>query len=143
MTDFTPFAGTIGGLLLGLSAVILMGGIGRIVGISGMFGVLISGKWTGDNSWRWLFILGLLAGTAIAAVVTRFDASSIRFPGDLLTMTVSGLLVGVGTAMGSGCTSGHGICGVSRLSPRSLISTAIFFCVAVITVFIMRRALGG
>ncbi len=143
MTEFTPVSGTIGGLLLGLSAVLLMSGIGRIAGVSGIFGVVISGKWTGENSWRWMFIAGLLVGTALTALVTGFDVSSIRFPGDLLTMAVSGLLVGVGTAMGSGCTSGHGICGVSRLSPRSLVSTAIFFGVALVTVFVMRNAVGG
>lgn len=143
MTEFTPIAGIEGGILLGLSAVLLMTGIGRIAGVSGIFGVVISGKWTGDNLWRWLFVAGLLAGTALTALATGFDVASIRFPGDLLTMAVSGLLVGVGTAMGSGCTSGHGICGVSRLSPRSLVSTAIFLGVAVITVFLLRHAVGG
>lgn len=143
MTEFTPVSGTIGGLLMGLSAVVLMSGIGRIAGVSGIFGVVISGRWTGENSWRWLFIAGLIAGTALTALAVGLDVSSISFPGDLLTMAVSGLLVGVGTAMGSGCTSGHGICGVSRLSPRSLISTAIFFGVALVTVFLLRHAVGG
>lgn len=143
MTEFTPISGIIGGLLLGLSAVILMSGIGRVAGVAGIFGSAISGIWTGGNSWRWMFIAGLLAGTVITARLTGFDASSIGFSGGFLTLAVSGLLVGAGTAIGSGCTSGHGICGVARLSPRSLVSTAIFFGVAVVTVFIMRHVLGG
>ncbi|MFM8747562.1 MAG: YeeE/YedE family protein [Aestuariivirga sp.] len=143
MTDLTPIAGMIGGVLLGLSAVLLMSGIGRIAGVSGIFSAVISGGLTGENAWRWLFIAGLLAGTALTALATGFDVSSIRFPGNLPTMAVSGLMVGVGTVMGSGCTSGHGVCGLARLSPRSLVSTVIFFGVAVVTVFIMRHALGG
>lgn len=143
MTEFTPVSGIIGGLLLGLSAVILMSGIGRVAGVSSIFGAAISGKWTGDSNWRWMFVVGLLAGTVVTARLTGFDASSIGFSGGFLTMAVSGLLVGIGTAIGSGCTSGHGICGVARLSPRSLVSTTIFFGVAVVTVFIMRHVLGG
>lgn len=143
MTEFTPISGTIGGVLLGLSAIVLMGGIGRVAGISGIFGAFMSRTWTGENSWRWMFFAGLVGGTMVTALAIGVDRSSIQFPGDMLTMAVSGVLVGVGAAMGSGCTSGHGICGISRLSPRSFISTGVFMAVAVVTVFVMRHGVGG
>jgi uncharacterized membrane protein YedE/YeeE len=143
MTEFTPVAGALGGLLIGLSAVILMGGIGRIAGLSGIFGALLSGQWGGDHGWRALFLLGLLLGTALATLLGGFDPATLGFPGTPLTTVIGGLLVGAGTAMGSGCTSGHGICGMSRLSARSIVSTLIFMGVAVLTVFVIRHVLGG
>lgn len=139
MTDFTPLAGAAGGLLIGLSAVLLMGGLGRIAGISGIFRALF----TGGADWQVLFLIGLLAGTILTALLGGFDVSTIAFPGNPLTTVIGGLLVGAGTALGSGCTSGHGICGLSRLSPRSIAATAVFMAVAVVTVFIMRHVLGG
>lgn len=145
MTDFTPYAGIAGGLLIGLSAVILMGGLGRIAGISGISGIfrtLFAGTpgWTG---WQALFLLGLLSGTILAALAGGFDAENIAFPGNPLTTVIGGLLVGAGTALGSGCTSGHGICGLSRLSPRSIAATGIFMAVAVVMVFFLRHVMGG
>jgi uncharacterized protein len=143
MTEFTPYAGLIGGILIGLSAIILMGGIGRIAGISGIFGTLLTGSWTRDGAWRALFVAGLLAGTLVASLTGLVDADTIAFPGNLLTTILGGLLVGAGTALGAGCTSGHGICGNARLSPRSMAATAIFMTVAVVTVFILRHAIGS
>ena len=97
---------------------LLMGGLGRVAGISGIFGALL-GRWKPDNAWRALFILGLLAGTILTSLLGGFDSDSMRFPGNPLTTVVGGLLVGLGTTLGSGCTSGHGICGIARLSMRS------------------------
>jgi uncharacterized protein len=139
MTDFTPIAGAAGGLLIGLSAVFLMGGLGRIAGISGIFRAMF----TDVAGWQALFLLGMLAGTMLTALLGGFDPAAIAFPGNPATTVLGGLLVGAGTALGSGCTSGHGICGLARLSPRSIASTVIFMAVAVLVVFLMRHVMGG
>lgn len=143
ITAFTPFAGLIGGILIGLSAVALMGGIGRIAGLSGIFGGLLSRQWTEEQGWRAVFIVGLLIGTAIAALLGGIDVATISFPGNPLTTVIGGLLVGAGTALGSGCTSGHGICGIARLSRRSIVATVTFMTVAILTVFVTRHVVGG
>ena len=139
MTDFTPLAGAAGGLLIGLSAVLLMGSLGRIAGISGIFRALF----TGIAGWQALFLLGLLAGTALTAILGGFDPSTITFPGNPATTVIGGLLVGAGTVLGSGCTSGHGICGLARISQRSIASTVTFMAVAAVVVFLMRHVMGG
>ncbi len=143
MTDFTPVSGALGGALIGLSAVILMAGLGRIAGVSGIFASVISGQALSENGWRLLFLAGLLIGTALTALLGGFDPGSIVFPGNPVTTIIGGLLVGAGTVLGSGCTSGHGICGISRLSPRSISSTLMFMVVAVVTVYLMRHVIGG
>jgi uncharacterized membrane protein YedE/YeeE len=143
VTDFTPFAGLLGGALIGISTVLLMFAIGRIAGLSGIFGGLLTLDWTGEQSWRAIFIVGLLIGTAAAALMGGIDPATIAFPGNPLTTIAGGLLVGAGTALGSGCTSGHGICGIARLSPRSIAATITFMVVAIITVFITRHVLGA
>lgn len=139
MTEFTPLAGVAGGILIGLSAVLLMASLGRIAGISGIF----RGMFADVTGWQGLFLLGLLAGTILMSLLGGFDPDSIQFPGNPLTTLVGGLLVGVGTALGAGCTSGHGICGIARLSERSIAATAVFMAVAVITVYITRHVVGG
>ena len=142
MTEFTPFAGTIGGLLIAASAIILMAGFGRIAGLSGIFGGLLNTRFDSEFAWRGVFILGVLAGAALSAASGAFDPASIRFSGGIATTIAGGLLVGAGTALGSGCTSGHGICGLSRLSVRSLVATCVFMAVAVVTVFVTRHVMG-
>lgn len=142
MTDFTPLAGLTGGILIGLSAVLLMGGLGRIAGISGIFGGLL-GRWTPDSSWRLLFLAGLMGGTILATFLGGFDADSMQFPGNPLTTALGGLLVGLGTVLGAGCTSGHGICGLARLSVRSMVSVAVFMFFAIATVYLMRHVIGA
>lgn len=143
MTPFTPLAGLAGGVLIGLSAVLLMAAYGRIAGLSGIFGGLLTLCFGEEFSWRAVFIAGLLVGAIAMPVLGLFDTGSIAFPGGPLLIAAGGLLVGLGTAIGAGCTSGHGICGMSRLSLRSTVSTVIFMAVAVATVFITRHALGG
>ena len=142
VTEFTPLAGLTGGILIGLSAVLLMAGNGRIAGVSGIFGALL-GRWQPDSGWRLLFILGLLAGTILTSLLGGFDSDTMAFPGNPLTTVLGGFLVGLGTALGAGCTSGHGICGLARLSVRSMVSTAVFMFFAIATVYLMRHVIGA
>lgn len=143
MTPFTPLAGLAGGILIGLSAVVLMAAYGRIAGLSGIFGGLLTLRLGEEFSWRAVFIVGLLAGAAAMSPLGFFDSGSIAFSGGPVSIAAGGLLVGFGTALGAGCTSGHGICGISRLSPRSIAVTGIFMGVAIATVFVTRHVLGG
>ncbi len=142
MTEFTPLAGLVGGTLIGLSAVLLMGGYGRIAGASGVFAGLLTLNFNAEFSWRFVFIIGMLIGAALSGLFF-FEVSSLAFNGGPLTTIIAGLLVGVGTVLGSGCTSGHGICGLSRFSKRSLAAACTFMAVAVLTVFVTRHVLGA
>jgi uncharacterized protein len=141
-TEFTPLAALAGGGLIGLAAVVLMLGNGRIAGISGIFAGLLMSAINDEFKWRLVFIIGMLMGAAWTGLF-YFDSTSIAFSGGPATIIPSGIIVGIGTVFGSGCTSGHGICGLSRFSLRSLAATCIFMAVAIITVFITRHVLGG
>lgn len=135
-TQFTPLASLAGGALIGLSAVMLLGLQGRIAGISGITARLFPPYQDEGFVGRALFVLGLIAAPlAIIAVAHAAIAQSV--PGDLPLMVAAGLLVGFGSVWGNGCTSGHGVCGLARLSPRSLVATLVFMGVAVATVFVM------
>ena len=142
MTEFTPLAGLLGGALIGLSAVLLMAGYGRIAGASSIFAGLLTSNFNAEFNWRLVFIIGMLIGAAWTGLFF-FDVSSLSFNGGPGTTISAGLLVGVGTVFGSGCTSGHGICGLSRFSTRSLAATCTFMVVAILTVFVMRHILGA
>ena len=141
MNDFTPLPALAGGLLIGASAVLLLGLNGRIAGVSGIAG----GLWfapRGEYAWRLLFILGLMFGAgAWMAFGPAQPAPRTGFPTGLLVL--GGLLVGYGTSMAGGCTSGHGVCGLARLSWRSLAATGTFLGAAVATTFVARHLLGG
>jgi uncharacterized membrane protein YedE/YeeE len=139
-TEFTPFASWIGGLLIGSAAILIMVGSGQIAGVSGIVAGLLRSPENG-SSWRIAFIAGLLGGAAIAVLAGLFDPGTVRFPATGLLAAIAGLLVGAGTSVGGGCTSGHGICGLARLSPRSLVATCIFMAVAFVVVFITRHIL--
>jgi uncharacterized protein len=141
-TEFTPLSATIGGVLIGLAAVLLMALIGRIAGISGIFGNLLLPRPANDWAWRLAFVLGLVAGPLILAFATG-SPPPIAFPMGVVAMAVAGFLVGIGTSLGNGCTSGHGVCGIARLSTRSLVATATFMVTAIVTVFVVRHAIGG
>ncbi len=132
---FTPWASFAGGLLIGLAAAMLVLLNGRIAGISGILGGLLAPK-AGDVSWRVAFVSGLLVSPAILALV-RWPVFP-TFEAGWVTLVVAGLLVGVGTRYAAGCTSGHGVCGLSRLSPRSLAATVVFMAAGMITVFLSR-----
>ena len=141
MENFTPLTASIGGGLIGLSAVILMAFNGRIAGISGVFsGAAFAER--GEKLWRICFVLGLviapLAYNAVSDSPPVFELAA-----STPLVIIGGLLVGFGTRLGSGCTSGHGICGLSRLSPRSLVSVLIFMAAGMLTVAIARTALGA
>jgi uncharacterized membrane protein YedE/YeeE len=129
----------VGGLLIGGSAVLLLLVMGRIAGISGIVWGAISGQ--ADNSWRWLFIVGLLAGPLIyhAASDTPYPAASTQ---PWWFAVIGGLLVGIGVKMGGGCTSGHGVCGIGRLSMRSLTATLTFMATGIVTVFVLNCVQG-
>lgn len=142
MHNLTPLSGLIGGALIGLAAAMLMLLTGRIAGISGILGGILSPA-MGDRGWRLAFIAGLIAAPLIAALVTGAALPSPAMPSSLILIAVAGLLVGFGSRMGGGCTSGHGVCGTARLSARSLIATAIFMAAAIITVAVVRHGMGG
>ena len=142
VTEFTPVASTLGGILIGLSAVMLMTFNGRIAGISGIVGRLLPPYAGSDVGGALLFILGLLAAPlAYAAVIGAPFAQGVS--GNAALMAGAGVLVGFGAGLGGGCTSGHGVCGTARLSARSLVATAIFMATGCATVFVMRHVLGG
>lgn len=141
VTEFTPWAGLIGGALIGLAAVILMGGIGRIAGVSGIFGGLLTAMPDADTAWRAAFIAGIVLGSLLVAALGLVDLGRLWFPPSLAVIALAGLLVGIGTRIGAGCTSGHGVCGLARLSGRSLSATLTFLAVAVAVVFITRHVL--
>ena len=130
-----------GGVLIGAAAVLLMASLGRIAGISGIAGGLIRRSVT-DRSWRLAFVLGLLIAPLLLWLL--HGDSGIGPPQvSLPWMALAGLLVGFGTGIGSGCTSGHGVCGIARLSPRSLLATAVFMVFGIATVYVVRHLLGG
>lgn len=142
-TDFTPLASLLGGILIGVSAIMVMAVFGRIAGISGITGgvmgaVLPGLAGGGDRDWRVAFLLGLIAAPLVVLVVSGAPPVSV-VPEAPVAMAIAGLLVGVGTAIGSGCTSGHGVCGFARLSPRSLAAVATFMATAGLTVFVLRH----
>lgn len=141
VTEFTPWAGLIGGALIGLAAVLLMGGIGRIAGVSGIFGGLLTAMPDTDTAWRAAFIAGIVLGSLLVAILGLVDLDSLWFPPSLAVIALAGLLVGIGTRIGAGCTSGHGVCGLARLSGRSLSATLTFVAVAIAVVFVTRHVL--
>jgi uncharacterized protein len=132
---FTPWSSLAGGILIGLAAAMLVLLNGRIAGVSGIVGGLLRPR-QGDLAWRIAFVLGLLA--APVAFVFFGKAPLPRIDAAWTTLIVAGLLVGVGTSYAAGCTSGHGVCGLSRLSPRSLVATLAFMAAGVLTVFFTR-----
>ena len=144
MENFTPVSALIGGTLIGLSAVILMAFNGRIAGISGLLGSALFGA-TGDRTWRLAFLVGLVAAPLVMLALPGSARPDLTV--DITTswplLVGAGLLVSFGTRLGSGCTSGHGVCGLSRLSARSLISVLVFMAVGMVTVTLMRGSLSG
>ncbi|HTI87048.1 MAG TPA: YeeE/YedE family protein [Alphaproteobacteria bacterium] len=138
-TTFTPLAGLIGGVLIGLAAFALMAGIGRIAGVSGIITGLID-RFPRDRVWRALFILGLVGGAAIARAADW--APTPVFATSWPVLVIGGVLVGFGARVAGGCTSGHAVCGIARFSPRSIVATIIFLSVAMLTVYLRTRVLG-
>ena len=132
--DINWIGGISGGVLIGLSAALLLFFNGRIAGISGIAGSLILNKPLKDSLWKLLFILGLLIGAGLYTLIT--GDLQVQLQANRTVLIIAGLLVGVGTRLGSGCTSGHGVCGIARRSKRSITATVVFMVVAILTVFI-------
>ena len=137
-THFTPWAALAGGVLLGLASALFVLLNGRILGISGIVGGLLRPR-AGDMGWRLAFLLGMLVAPGLYWLVVGPTEPRIDATWGMVVM--AGLLVGVGTRYGSGCTSGHGVCGLSRMSPRSLVATLAFMGAGFVTVFLIRHAL--
>ena len=140
MTEFTPLASSIGGILIGLSAVLLMALHGRIAGMTGILGGVIP-PLSSDWQWRAAFLAGAIMAPAIWLAVTGMPIG-FEVPVNTTMMVVGGLIVGVGVTYGSGCTSGHGVCGMARFSPRSIVATIVFMAATFVTVFVVRHVLG-
>ena len=133
---FTPWTALAGGLMLGLAAALFILVNGRILGISGIVGGLLRPK-AGDMGWRIAFVLGMLAAPTFYSLLSGPMTATVDASWG--TVVLAGLLVGVGTRYGAGCTSGHGVCGLSRLSPRSLVATLVFMGAGFVTVFFIRH----
>jgi uncharacterized membrane protein YedE/YeeE len=137
--NFTPWPSLTGGIILGIASALFILINGRILGISGILGGLLPPK-VGDTTWRIAFLLGMFAApTVFHAVVPAEYITAPRIEATEWMIVVAGLLVGVGTRYASGCTSGHGVCGLSRLSPRSLVATASFMGAGFVTVYVVRH----
>ena len=137
-THFTPWAALAGGVLLGHASALFVLLNGRILGISGIVGGLLRPR-AGDMGWRLAFVLGMLVAPGLYWLVV--GPTQPRIDANWGMVVIAGLLVGVGTRYGSGCTSGHGVCGLSRMSPRSLVATLAFMGAGFVTVFLIRHAL--
>ena len=141
MAPFDPVSALIGGAMIGCASVLLMLFTGRIAGISGIFGGFLIPT-GGDKAWRLAFMAGLIFAPLLGGMA-GYPLPMPQMPRSWTLIIIAGLLVGFGTRLGSGCTSGHGICGVARLSIRSLIATATFMLTAIVVVAVVRHAFGG
>jgi uncharacterized membrane protein YedE/YeeE len=141
MMEFTPVSSFAGGVLIGAAASLLLVASGRIAGISGIVGGLLD-RPKGDVAWRVAFVAGLVTGGGVlrGLMPGAIGAPAVASP---LVLVSAGLLVGFGTRLGNGCTSGHGVCGVSRLSRRSLVATGVFMAAGMAATFVVRHLLGG
>ncbi len=142
LTEFTPWLSLLGGALIALSAIMVMGLFGKIAGISGItkafIGLLPGQDAPEDRGWRLSFVFGLILAPVLVLLVSdSFPEQSV--PTNLIGMLIAGVLVGIGTTLGSGCTSGHGVCGLARLSPRSLAAVVTFLGVAILTTTLIRH----
>lgn len=141
-TIFTPFASFGGGLAIGLGAVLLMLGLGRIFGATGIMSGLVFAQSRSEFSWRAALVIGMILAPGLILAVTG-KMPEVSVPVSPAMIAIGGIIVGLGASLGSGCTSGHGVCGLSRLSVRSLVAVPTFMATAAITVFIVRHILGG
>lgn len=147
MSEFTPFTSALGGMLIGLSAVLTMGLLGRIAGISGMIGGLLppysgGAAAAGERGWRLAFLAGMIASPLVLLVATG-SLPEIEVPVSLPMLAVGGLIAGVGVSYANGCPSGHGVCGMARLSVRSIAATLTFMATTAVTVFLVRHVFGA
>ncbi len=142
ITEFTPGAALAGGALIGLSAVLLMATLGRIMGATGILTGLVAPADRSDFLWRAALLAGMLTAPFLYLAVAG-QLPAIDVPVGPVQLAMGGVLVGIGVTFGSGCTSGHGVCGIARLSPRSIAATITFMIFTALTVFVMRHLVGG
>ena len=142
MTAFTPIASLAGGALIGLAAVLLMLAHGRIMGATGILTGAFQRDGPGDRGWRLAILAGMASAPLVYLAVTGAPAP-LEVPVSSLMLVLGGLVVGVGVTLGGGCTSGHGVCGLARLSPRSIVATLTFMATTFATVFVARHLLGA
>jgi len=142
MTEFTPIASLLGGAMIGVAAILLMAFHGRIAGMTGILSGLLP-PLSNDWAWRGAFIAGAVAAPALIIAAAGASAVPFESPVSVPWLMAGGLVVGVGVYFGSGCTSGHGVCGLARLSPRSIAATLTFMASTALTVFVVRHLLGG
>lgn len=141
-TAFTPFASFGGGLAIGLGAVLLMLGLGRILGATGIMSGLVFPENRQEFSWRFAMVLGMIAAPGLIYLVSG-TMPAVDVPVSPAMILIGGVIVGFGASLGSGCTSGHGVCGLSRLSVRSLVAVPTFMATGAITVFLIRHVIGA
>jgi len=141
-TEFTPLTSLLGGALIGLSAVILMLTLGRIMGATGILaGAIFTGGDDGERGWRIALLIGMLCGPWVFKLITG-ATPVIQVPVSSTLIAIGGVIVGIGVTLGSGCTSGHGVCGLARVSRRSIVAVITFMASTVVTVYIVRHVLG-
>ncbi len=141
-TAFTPFASLGGGVLIGLASVLLMATVGRIMGATGIVAGLLQPVDFADWSWRAAMLVGMFSGPW-AVFLMQGSLPAIEVPVSRGMLIAGGFIVGLGVTFGSGCTSGHGVCGMARLSPRSIVATGVFMLTAALTVYVVRHVIGG
>ena len=141
IANFTPVSAAVGGVLIGLAATLLMLFNGRVAGISGILAACLNLRGS-DKSWSAAFIAGLILAP-LTASLAGFPMQARRMPDSWTLVVVAGVLVGVGTRLGGGCTSGHGVCGMARLSTRSIVATAVFMATAIVVVALSRHVIGA
>jgi uncharacterized membrane protein YedE/YeeE len=141
-TEFTPYQALLGGVLIGLSAVLLMLFLGRIMGATGILSGIIIPATVRDWGWRAAVLAGMVTAPAVYLAVTGVFPE-IQVPVSTPLLLIGGFIVGIGVTLGSGCTSGHGVCGMARLSPRSIVATLTFMAATFATVFIVRHLIGA
>lgn len=142
ITEFTPYASLIGGVLIGGSAVLLMAFQGRVFGATGILAGFLQPNGSSDWAWRAAILAGMITGPVLYMLFTG-AMPAIDVPVSRLALIIGGFIVGIGVTYGSGCTSGHGVCGMARLSPRSIVATVTFMLTTGLTVYIVRHVLGG
>jgi hypothetical protein len=142
ITEFTPYQSLLGGVLIGLSAVLLMLFLGRIMGATGILSGIIIPATVRDWAWRAAVLAGMVTAPAVYLAVTGVFPE-IQVPVSTPLLLIGGFIVGIGVTLGSGCTSGHGVCGMARLSPRSIVATLTFMAATFVTVYIVRHLIGA
>lgn len=141
-TIFTPFQSLGGGALIGLAAVLLMATMGRVMGATGILAGFVQPDSLSDWSWRAAVLLGMISGPVVIMLLTG-ELPTVQVPVSTTMLIIGGFIVGIGVTFGAGCTSGHGVCGMARLSPRSITATVTFMITTPITVYVVRHVLGA